>query len=276
MPAKTGVKRGEDSGPAPVQAVSRALAILGQFTAQDSALSLAELARRTGLHRTTAYRLIRTLEAEGFLAYDAATGAYRVGLAWAASLASLGARPFLTDIIDEDLQKLADSAGEGATLSVRRGEQVQIFRALSTYDLFEPVRPPSELVPLSEYWNVHSRIHLAYASKEVRERMTAVRAVRYTDKTVTDKAQIIAGLARTLEEKFAASYEERRPGVAPIAVPVFANGSLVATVGLVVPVERFDKEHLDRYTRALRETAAAISRRMEQGFMPAAPRPEAT
>jgi DNA-binding IclR family transcriptional regulator len=274
--AKTGTRRGEDSGPAPVQAVSRALAILGQFTGQDSALSLAELARRTGLHRTTAYRLIRTLETEGFLAHDAATGAYRVGLAWAASLTSLSAHPVLTDIINEDLQKLADSTGEGATLSIRRGEQVQIFRALSTYDLFEPVRPPSELVPMSEYWNVHSRIHLAYASKEVRERMTAVRAVRYTDTTVTDKAEIVAGLARTLEEKFAASYEERRPGVAPIAVPVFSNGSLAATVGLVVPVERYDEEHLNRYTRALRETAAAMGRRMEHGFMPTSAPQEAT
>ena len=272
MAAKTGGRRVAEGGPAPVQAVARALAILSQFTAEYPALSLAELARKTKLHRTTVYRLVRTLEGEGFLSYDAAAAVYRVGPAWAASLCSLGGNPVLSDILSDDLQKLADSTGEGATLSVRRGDQVQIFRALSTYDVFPPVRPPSEFVPLSEYWNVHSRIHLAFASEDVQKRMTAVPAVRYTDTTVTDKAAIVAGLARTVEERFACSFEERRKGVAPIAVPVFAKSDLVATVGLVVPVERFDDEHLERYTRALRETAATIGLRLENGFLPVAPR----
>ena len=215
MAAKTGGRRGAGTGPAPVQAVSRALSILSQFSAQDPTLSLAELGRRTGLHRTTVYRLVRTLEAEGFLALDGDAGVYRVGPAWAASLCSLGGNLVLSDILSQDLQALADATGEGATLSVRRGDQVHIFRAISASSSFAPVLPANELVPLSAYWNVHARIHLAYSSEETRKRMSAVPAIRYTDKTVTDKAAIIAGLARTAAEGIAYSLRRAPQGRVP-------------------------------------------------------------
>jgi len=266
MAAKTGARRGAGAGPAPVQAVSRALSVLSQFSAQDPALSLAELGRRTGLHRTTVYRLVRTLETEGFLALDAAAGVYRVGPAWAASLCSLGGNLILSEILSRDLQALADTTGEGATLSVRRGDQVQIFRAISASSSFAPVAPASELLPLSAYWNVHARIHLAYSGEGTRKRMTAVPAIRYTDKTVTDRAAIAAGLARVVADRIAYSREEHRKGVCPMAVPVFSKGDLVAAVGLIIPVERFDEEHLERYTRELRATAAAMGGRLEKGF----------
>ncbi len=71
----------------------------------------------------------------------------------------------LSDILSEDLQALADATGEAATLSVRRGDQVHIFRAISASSSFAPVLPANELEPLSAYWNVHARIHLAYATK---------------------------------------------------------------------------------------------------------------
>ena len=51
-----------------------------------------------------------------------------------------------------------------------------------------------------------------------------------------------------------------------MAVPVFSKGNLVAAVGLVIPVERFDDEHLERYARELRATAATMGRRLEKGF----------
>ena len=50
-----------------VRAVDRALALLLAFGDDDPALPLAEIARRTGLHMTTALRLLGTLEGQGFV-----------------------------------------------------------------------------------------------------------------------------------------------------------------------------------------------------------------
>ena len=51
-----------------------------------------------------------------------------------------------------------------------------------------------------------------------------------------------------------------------MAVPVFSKGEVVAAVGLFIPIERFDEEHIERYAAALRATAAAMGRRLEKGF----------
>jgi DNA-binding IclR family transcriptional regulator len=142
---------------------------------------------------------------------------------------------------------------------------VQIFRAVSSSSSFAPLLPTTEFVPLGEYWNVHARIHLAYADEETRRRMTATPAARYTDKTVTDPGEIMAGLQKTRAEAVAYSCEEHRKGVCVIGVPVFANGNLVATLGIWLPLERFD-EHALRYAGELQATAETMGQRLQKGF----------
>jgi DNA-binding IclR family transcriptional regulator len=110
-----------------MQVLVRRLRILTQFTAQEPALSLAELGRRTGLHRATVYRFMKTLEGEGFVALDEATGLYRVGRTWATALYLLGGDSILSEILDKDLWALANLTGESASLSIRRGDQIQMI-----------------------------------------------------------------------------------------------------------------------------------------------------
>jgi ribose transport system substrate-binding protein len=50
-----------------LETVSRACALLKAFADEQEALTLAQLAKRTGCERTITFRLIRTLEREGFL-----------------------------------------------------------------------------------------------------------------------------------------------------------------------------------------------------------------
>lgn len=244
-----------------MQVLVRGLHILTQFTAEEPALSLAELGRRTGLHRATVYRFVKTLEAEGFVAMDANTGLYRVGRTWATALYLLGGNSILSEILDEDLRRLADTAGESASLSVRKGDYIQMIDITPPSSGFTPIPPANPMVPLSEHSMVHARIHLAYASDETKKKMLGVPAIRHTDRTITDRAAIEARLARIVEQGITYSRGEYRNGSAALAVPVFSQGSMVAGVGLVVPIERYDA-NLERYERELREAAAAMSARL--------------
>jgi ribose transport system substrate-binding protein len=56
-----------DSGPYKLETVSRACSLLKAFSDEQEALTLAEIAKRTGCERTITFRLIRTLEQAGFL-----------------------------------------------------------------------------------------------------------------------------------------------------------------------------------------------------------------
>ena len=250
-----------------MQVLVRGLHILTQFTSQEPALSLSELGRRTGLHRATVHRFARVLQSEGFLTLDAATGLYRVGPAWAAALFMLGGNGILSEIFNRDLQELADATGEAVSLSVRKGDRIQMISVLSTKSRFVPAIPPGPFVPLTEQAMVHPRIHLAYSDRETRERMLAVPAISHTENTVTDRAAIAERLVRVAAEGIAHSREEYRSGASAMAVPVFSRGEVIAGLGLMAPTERYDLK-VEEYGRELRAAAAAMGRRLDEGFKP--------
>jgi len=64
----------------PVGAVVAAAKVLRTLHASERPLNASEVARAAGLHRGTAYNILRTLYAEGFVGYDEATRSYAVSL----------------------------------------------------------------------------------------------------------------------------------------------------------------------------------------------------
>jgi len=64
----------------PVGAVVAAAKVLRTLHASERPLKASEVARAAGLHRGTAYNILRTLQAEGFVGYDEATRSYAVSL----------------------------------------------------------------------------------------------------------------------------------------------------------------------------------------------------
>ena len=81
--------RADDLGPdnqgspgKPVGAVVAAAKVLRTLHASERPLNASEVARAAGLHRGTAYNILRTLQAEGFVGYDDATRSYSVSLTY--------------------------------------------------------------------------------------------------------------------------------------------------------------------------------------------------
>jgi DNA-binding IclR family transcriptional regulator len=100
-----------------IQAVDRALRLLELVAASDTGLTGAELAAAAGVNRSTAWRLLATLEAHDLVGRDPQTNRYDLGmgtlhLAARAPAAAIArrARPIL--------ERLARDAGEAATLTV--------------------------------------------------------------------------------------------------------------------------------------------------------------
>jgi DNA-binding IclR family transcriptional regulator len=64
----------------PVGAISAAANVLRALHTAPRPLNASEVARASGLHRGTAYNILRTLQAEGFVSYDGSTRTYAVSL----------------------------------------------------------------------------------------------------------------------------------------------------------------------------------------------------
>ena len=63
-----------------IEALARGLEILALFSAQSPALSLTQIVERLQINKSTAYRVLSTLEAMQYLQQDSGTRLYRPGL----------------------------------------------------------------------------------------------------------------------------------------------------------------------------------------------------
>lgn len=101
----------------PVGAVVAAARILRVLHAAERSLNASEVARAAGLHRGTAYNILRTLQTEGFVGYDEATRTYAVSLRILELAYGVLRRSGLIDIARPLMQTVADAHGVSVYLS---------------------------------------------------------------------------------------------------------------------------------------------------------------
>ena len=102
-----------------VQSIDRAAELLAAIAAAPEAETAPALAERCGLNRSTAWRILATLEHHGLVERDAATHRYRLGFAVLRLAAAAGHEP-LVRLAHPVLRELAEATGETANLAVAR------------------------------------------------------------------------------------------------------------------------------------------------------------
>jgi DNA-binding IclR family transcriptional regulator len=249
-----------------VRSVHRALSLLRAFLAHDGELSAAELSKETGLDPTTVFRLLVTLEAQGFVEINHATAKYRPGVV----LLELGSR-FLknNDIRSRSighLERLRDEFGETVHLTILDGNEVVYLEKLAG---LHPIGFMSSRV--GDRNPAHctgvGKALLAYLSdEELSRRYPNGRLKRYTDQTITDLEELRAELQRVRSRGYAVDQEEHEAGVKCVAVPTFDHKGIAAAISVSGPVDRMD-DHLanDDLTNVLIEAAGHISEQMGWG-----------
>jgi DNA-binding IclR family transcriptional regulator len=105
----------------PVGAVIAAATVLRVLHASERPLNASEVARAAGLHRGTAYNILRTLQAEGFVGYDEATRTYAVSLQILELAYGVLRRSGLIDIARPLMHAVSDAHGVSVYLSKVQG-----------------------------------------------------------------------------------------------------------------------------------------------------------
>jgi len=210
-----------------VAAVDRAMRILEAFLEGPDALPLADLARRTGLVKSTVLRIAASLERAGALHRDPG-GAFRLG----PTVFRLGTR--YIDGLDlrahalPVMRRLADETGESASFYVREGGvRVCVFRVHATqHRILHYLRPGAQF---PAHTGAAGRVLTSW-SPPYREDAEAIRA----------EVLALSVAGRTIAD------------TAAMSVPVFgADRSLAGAISLAGPATRFGPEHRGRLVRAL-------------------------
>lgn len=217
-----------------VAALDRAIAILGAFTVADRSLSLAEIAARTGLYKSTILRLAGSLlRAQLIDRLD--DGRYRIGPA-AFRLGALYQRSVVAaDILLPVMRDLADLSWESVAFYVRAGAvRTCLYRVESKHPIRYTVRE-GDVLPLGA--GSGGRVLSAF-SGEAGEPYETIRATFHF---------IALG--------------DRDPETAGISAPVFGpGGALVGALTLAGPRSRIDRAFLERMAGPLLDAAARATR----------------
>ncbi|MEU8528252.1 MULTISPECIES: IclR family transcriptional regulator [Streptomyces] len=248
-----------------IQSLERAAAMLRLLAGGERRLGLSDIASSLGLAKGTAHGILRTLQAEGFVEQDAASGRYQLG----AELLRLG-NSYL-DVHELRARALvwtddlARSSGESVHLGVLHQQGVLIVHHVFRPDDSRQVLEVGAMQPLHS--TALGKVLSAYdpvAHSEVLE--TELKA--YTDRTVTGLGDFETLLDTTRARGWAADVEETWEGVASVAAPIHDRRRMpVGAVAITGAVERVcdSGELRSELVAAVRDCARAVSRDLGAG-----------
>jgi DNA-binding IclR family transcriptional regulator len=241
-----------------VRSVDRAISILDLLAAGGGRTG-AEVARELRVHRSTALRLLGTLERHGMVERDPRTQRYSLGRRLP-QLASVVTGEFdLRTVARPVCERLAVAAGETATLDVLAGDVIVPIEQATASTSVVSVNWLGGRYPV--HCTASGKAIAAFASAAVRQRLLGLPLDRVTPHTITDRDRLAAELDEARRSGVARTHEELEVGLDAIAAPVFGpGGDVVAALDVSGPSHRVRTgAHLDRITA---EGAADLSRRL--------------
>lgn len=241
-----------------VRALARGLQVLALFDIEHPEWGLSEICTRTGMSKTTAYRMTRTLESIGYLAHDAETERYHLGRAVIPNAyLALSHMGFIRST-HRFLEELAEVTGETVELTVGGPDGAVVVDEVATAHPFRLNRPTGRI--LNSWANSSFRLHVAYRP-EIEQRKSLARAPhRPTADTTIDFEEMLRRLSAERAAGLAYDLEELDRGVCAVSAPVLErDGGLRAVVTLVAPAERFGMRDRKKKAEALRNATARMS-----------------
>jgi DNA-binding IclR family transcriptional regulator len=217
-----------------VAAVDRALAILASLEAQDAPCTLADLARLTGLYKSTILRLLASLLRAGYVV-QRLDGRYAIGPASVRLNLAYERQTPLRQHVLPVLQELVRQGTESASFHVRHDAETRLclLRVNSSHPTLDRVEA-GNILPLQQ--GAAGRILLAFGDESAPQHESL------------------------RKDGCALSTGERDPSCAGLAVPVFGPaGRLAGALSLSGPKERFTPETIARMRSLLLKAAAALS-----------------
>ena len=239
------------TGVVPIQSVDRALQIL-EYLTDESELGTSEIARKLGVHRSTASRLLGTLEARDVVEQVTDRGAYRLGIGLLRMAYPVSTRFDLARDSQAICDALADVTQETTNVAILDdGYAVTITQSAGQRMVGVAGQYVGQRVPL--HATSTGKLLLAHAPQQVWTWFTSSPLAQFTDATQVE----ISALAEELElirvRGWSSAVGEWEPGINALAAPVWdATGELVAAVSVTAPDFRMPEQEFEHFLGYLR------------------------
>ena len=253
---------GGAGGAAGVQSVDRALVIL-EVLARIGAAGVTEIAAELGVHKSTAFRLVATLEAHRLVEQVGDRGKYRLGVG---VLRLAGATTARLDVVQEArsvCRRLAADTGETVNVAVLSESSALYLDQVAGSSALQSHNWVGQRIPLHATSN--GKVLLAGLDPTALDELLGDLAA-YTPRPVTGSSELRTELDRVREQGWALAVDELEIGLAAAAAPIRdAHGDVVASMSVSGSTFRLTHERLTTVVQQLLEATVEVSHRLGWG-----------
>ena len=245
-----------------VSALAKGLRVLSTFSEQRRELRLVDVATLTGIPTPTVFRLLRTLESEGYVE-QLDDGRFRPGpFVLTLGYAALQGQD-VVQAAQLPLRRLADQTAETVNLGVLVGTSVLYVARIKNSDLVTANLQVGSTLPAAGT-SLGKVLLAALPDPELDARLAQVDlAACHGPYAARSLPQLRHRIGEVREQGWALQDEEVAHGLRSIAAPVHDRGGVVAAVNIAVPASRWTRDELlERFLPPLLDTARDVSRRL--------------
>ena len=248
-----------------IQVIERAMQLLDALAAETEAVALKQIAATTGLHPSTAHRILNDLVL-GRYVERVDSGMYQLGMRLLQLGSLVRGRLSVREAALEPMHLLHKLTGQTVNLSVQQGDEiVYVDRAWSERSGMQVVRAIGGRAPL--HLTSTGKLFLsAQEPRQVRAYVTRTGLAGSTRNSLTSFEDLDRELALVRRHGYARDNEELEMGVRCVGAGIYDDsGKLIAGLSISAPAQRLQ----DGWVKQLVETAQGISEAL--GFEPSNP-----
>lgn len=243
-----------------VQSVERAVSIL-QVLARRGPTAVTDLGAELGLHKSTAFRLLATLEGRGLVEQNGSRGRYQLAYGVVQLAAGATRKLDLTVISRATCEALAEDVGETVDVDTQDENTVLTIHQVVGSAAMTTVNWVGRRTPL--HATSAGKVFLAHLSPARLEEVLDRGLERFTENTVTDRAALLAQLAQVREHGYGFTLEEYETGLAAVAAPIRdLDDQVVATISVSGPNFRLNAETIPDVAVRVIAAATEVSERL--------------
>ena len=243
-----------------IQVIDRMSSLLDAVARYPEPVSLKILAAETGLHSSTAFRILDAMVDNGFIERDP-SGKYQLGRKLLRLSSRVHAKYDLREIAQPVMRRLRDELGETINLTVREGDEV----------VYVEKATPNRMMHVQQLIGSRAPLHVTAVGKlmlamggedECRGYALRTNLPAYTRNTINNLPKLLNEAERLRGQGYAYDDEEAEIGVGCIGTLIYdATGNIVAGLSVSAPIERRKAEWISNLRRAASEISEALGYR---------------
>lgn len=241
-----------------VRSVERAIDILTSFSIEEPILTVPEISQKTGLTKSTVFRLLASLESKGMVQKIPSTYEYKLGIRLLALGNIVQSSLELIDVAKPIMRGLSEKTQETVNINIIQGLKRVCIDRIDGNQALRKVSEVGKLLPLHK--GASGKLLLAFSDQEL---MTKVLKEQREFMSEAALNELKLELFDIREKGYATSLSDRLEGTASVSAPIKDyTGKVIAGLTVSGPLVRFTEERIENFIKEVLESSERVSKNL--------------